>query len=109
MRRVLTTLIFATALGSACYLGGGDDNGQPDGGNMDSGVVPFQADSPFVYVAKVKNIMTGLAPTQAEVDSVANAPDQPSKQAALVTLIDQWMLLPQYTATMMNFFELRCV
>jgi len=106
MRRVLTTLIFATALGSACYLGGGDDNGQPDSGNTDGGVVPFQADSPFVYVTKVKNIMTGLAPTQAEVDSVANAPDQPSNQAALVTLIDQWMLLPQYQATMMNFFEL---
>ncbi len=107
MRRVLTTFVLATALGSACYLGGGDDNnGQPDGGNPDSGVVPFQADSPFVYVAKVKNILTGLAPTQAEVDSVVNAPDQPSKQAALVALIDQWMLLPQYTATMMSFFEL---
>ncbi len=105
MRRALTTFLAAGALGTACYLGGGDDNGLTDAGG-DSGVLPFQADTPFVYVAKVKNILTGLAPLQSEVDLVANAPDDASKQAALVTLIDQWMALPQYTSTMMTFFQL---
>jgi hypothetical protein len=96
----------ATALASACFLGGTpaaqNDAGSPDA----STVLPFQADSPFVYVAKVKNIMTGLAPTQAEVDSVANAGDQAAQQAALVTLIDTWMTRPEYTGKMLTFFEL---
>ncbi len=74
----------------------------PDGG----GVLPFQADSPFVYVDKVKNILTGLPATQAEVDGVANAGDATAQQAALVALIDTWMARPEYTQKMMTFFEL---
>jgi hypothetical protein len=108
MRRRLKTFVIVAGLGSACYLGGGDDQGQPDsgGGGPDSGVVPFQADTPYVYVAKVKNILTGLAPLQSEVDAVLNAPDQPSKQAVLVGLIDQWMMTTQYQSKMLRFFQL---
>ncbi len=91
------------ALASACFTGNGTST---DGGADGSTVLPFQADSPFVYVAKVKNILTGLAPTQAEVDSVVNAQGDAAKQAALVTLIDQWMQRPEYQGKMMTFFEL---
>ncbi|HEY1954346.1 MAG TPA: hypothetical protein VGH28_02010 [Polyangiaceae bacterium] len=106
--RILRLGLLPLALGTACFLGGnpsaGPDSGvpTPDGG----GVLPFQADSPFVYVSKVKNILTGLAASQQEVDSVANAPDDASKQAALVALIDQWMTTPEYASKMQTFFEL---
>ncbi len=118
MNRVLMTVAVPLALGTACFLGG-DDNSNPDGGGGPDGggptILPFQADSPFTYVAKVKNIMTGLAPTQAEVDSVANAGDDDAKQAALVALIDTWMTdttaangdpKDKFEAKMMTFFEL---
>jgi len=98
------TVVLCT-VGSACFLGGNpsqQDAGLPDG----STVLPFQADTPFTYVAKTKNILTGLAPTQQEVDTVANAGDQAAQQAALVGLIDQWMQTPEYTSKMLTFFEL---
>ena len=105
--RLLRLGLLPLALGTACFLGGNPsqtDGGPPpvDGG----GVLPFQADSPFVYVGKVKNILTGLPASQAEVDSVVNAPDDASKKAALVALIDQWMALPEYTSKMQTFFQL---
>lgn len=107
MRRHLMTVMVPIALGTACFIGGSNPGGNdagptPDGG----GVLPFQADSPFVYVDKVKNILTGLPATQAEVDGVANAGDASAQQAALVKLIDQWMATPQYTQKMTTFFEL---
>jgi hypothetical protein len=62
--------------------------------------VPFSATSPFIYVAKVKNILVGLPPTDDEVAQVqANA-------AALKTLIQGWMKLPSYEQKMRRFFEL---
>jgi len=61
---------------------------------------PFTPNSPAVYVAKVKNILVGLAPTDAEIQAVTADPN------ALTGLIDQWMQLPQYDAKMMVFFEL---
>lgn len=107
LRHHLMTIMVPVALGTACFIGG-NPQGNPDSGvNPDgSTVLPFQADSPFVYVDKVKNILTGLAATQAEVDSVVNAGDDAAKQAALVTLIDTWMTYPQYAKKMTTFFEL---
>jgi hypothetical protein len=75
---------------------GGDDGGTAEGG----GVLPFQADPATVYVAKVKNVLVGLPPTDAEITAVQNDPTQ------LAGLVDQWMQLPQYTQKMMRFFEL---
>ena len=67
-------------------------------------VLPFQADPPSVYVAKVKNILVGMPPTDAEVKAVEADPTQ------LKTLIDGWMTSaeyqPLYTQKMMTFFEL---
>ncbi len=60
----------------------------------------FQPASPRTYVAKVKNILVGLAPTDTELQAVERDP------AALGGLVDGWMTLPQYSQKMMHFFEL---
>lgn len=60
----------------------------------------FEGESPTVYVAKVKNILVGLAPTDAEVAAVQADP------TALPGLIDTWMQTPEYQHKMMVFFEL---
>jgi hypothetical protein len=62
--------------------------------------VPFDPNPPSVYVAKVKNILVGLPPTDAEIAAVNADP------TALGGLIDGWMQLPQYNDKMMVFFEL---
>ncbi len=62
--------------------------------------LPFQADSPSVYVAKVKNVLVGLPPSVAEIAAVEADP------TALGTLVDGWMNLPEYDAKMLRFFEL---
>src|SRR2546423_941011 len=62
--------------------------------------VPFSPDSPTVYVAKVKNILVGLPPTDAEIAAVTADPN------ALGGLIDGWMQLKQYDDKMTVFFEL---
>lgn len=60
----------------------------------------FVADPPSVYVAKVKNILVGLPPSDAEMAQVTADPK------ALGDLIDGWMKLPEYQQKMMVFFEL---
>jgi hypothetical protein len=57
-------------------------------------------DPPSVYIAKVKNVLVGLPPTDAELKAVEADPSQ------LKGLIDGWMLLPQYNQKMLRFFEL---
>src|ERR1041384_3546558 len=95
------TTVRRSALGvafmaAAAWAGCGNDTsgGDDDGGN------PFVPDPPSVYVAKVKNILVGLPPTD---DEIAQVTADPSK---LGGLIDGWMLLPQYQQKMMVFFEL---
>ena len=94
-------------------IGGGRGNGAgsssgrgaADGGSADTpggtGGAPAAAFEPFsvpAYVTKVKTLLTGLAPTQAEIDAVrANA-------GSLSGLVTTWMQLPQYTAKMELFF-----
>jgi hypothetical protein len=107
IRHHLMTVMVPVALGTACFIGGNTPDNPDSGTNPDgSTVLPFQADTPFVYVDKVKNILTGLPATQVEIDKVVNAGDQNAQQAALVQLIDTWMTYPQYTQKMMTFFEL---
>jgi hypothetical protein len=73
----------------------------PDAGAPEAGAAPtFQADLPTVYVAKVKNLLVGLPPTDAEVTAVTADPTQ------LKTLVQGWMQLPQYAQKMRRFFEL---
>jgi hypothetical protein len=66
-------------------------------GEIDDHYVP---DSPAVYVAKVKNILVGMPPTDAEVAAVIADP------TALNGLVSTWMATPQYQQKMMVFFEL---
>ena len=62
--------------------------------------VPFAAASPASYVAKVKNILVGLPPTDDEVKSVTADP------TTFKTLVQGWMMLPGYATKMKRFFEL---
>jgi hypothetical protein len=61
---------------------------------------PFQADLPFTYVAKVKNLLLGLPPTDDEVRQVVADP------GALPGLIDGWMMRPEYAEKLLRFFQL---
>ncbi len=58
------------------------------------------ADPPSTYVAKVKQVLVGQAPTDAELTAVMNDPNQ------LGALVDGWMMLPQYETKMQRFFQL---
>lgn len=62
--------------------------------------MPFRSDPPSVYVAKVKNILVGLPPTDEEVKQVQADPSQ------LAALIAGWQQQPEYATKMLRFFEL---
>ncbi len=59
---------------------------------------PFESVGPYTYVGKVKSLLTGLPPTDAEVQAVA------ADQTALRGLIDEWMKTPQFRTRMLAFF-----
>ena len=61
-------------------------------------MIPFEPFAVPAYVTKVKTLLTGIAPTQSEIDAVTADP------TALGGLVDTWMKLPQYTAKMELFF-----
>ena len=89
--------------GSGGSSGGGSSGTSADGGAATSGgdaSVPFTAALPASYVAKVKNILVGLPPTDDEVKAVTADPTQ------LKALVQGWMKLPGYTTKMKRFFEL---
>jgi hypothetical protein len=104
--RLFVSALAASALVSAgaCRGGGGGgaassvEAGAPDA-EVEAGL-GFQADPATVYVAKVKSILVGLPPTDAEIDAVAGDPTQ------IGPLIDGWMQLPQYAQKMLRFFQL---
>ena len=94
----------AVATASACSTGPSASpafttplSEQPDASTAPK---PFVAVSPASYVAKVKNVLLGLPPTDDEVKRVTADP------TALAGLIDGWMGLPQYQEKMKTFFEL---
>src|SRR5882672_7094728 len=45
-----------------------------DAGQGSVPVLPFAADSPAVYLAKIKNVLLGLAPTDDEITRVTGDP-----------------------------------
>ncbi len=92
----LRALVLPAALAGAVACSGAS---APSAGSADAGP-PFQADAPGAYVAKVKNILVGLPPTDAEVQAVEADPTQ------LGALVDGWMQLPEYDRKMLRFFEL---
>jgi hypothetical protein len=95
----------AATSGTSSGSSSSGSSGTASGSSSSSGTpIPFQADPPYVYVAKVKNILTGMPPTDAEVQAVTADPTQ------LGALIDTWMTdpayAPLYQAKMRVFFEL---
>jgi len=88
------------ALGAALVVG---CNGQFDVGAP--GATPqappgpnYQAVPAWVAAGKVKNLLTGLPPTDAEIAAVTADP------SALKGLVATWIATPQYTAKLQNFF-----
>jgi len=90
----------ASAVASAVACSSGPSSPPAASGDDGGSAMPFQADPPSVYVAKVKNVLVGLPPTDAEVQAVEKDPTQ------LGGLVDGWMKLPEYSQKMMRFFEL---
>ncbi len=85
---------------------GGPVSAEGGASNEDAGSVyapptaaPYEPVTPASYVPKVKNLLTGLAATDAEVKAVAADP------TALRGLIDQWMALPTFQGRMLDFFR----
>jgi hypothetical protein len=64
------------------------------------GAPAFEPTPPSTYVAKIKNVLVGLPPSDDEVTAVEADPTQ------LGPLIDTWMTLPEYSQKMLVFFEL---
>jgi hypothetical protein len=78
----------------------GDASCLGDGGCGPLSPPPFSAVSPATYLAKVKNLLVGLAPSDEEVSALT------SDASALRGLIGGWQKLPQYQQKMQRFFEL---
>jgi len=98
-----TAAMLSTAAGCSSHGSAPSSMGTPDGGMMPMPPTPpppFQADPPTVYVAKVKNVLLGLPPTDDEVKQVTADPTQ------LRTLIGDWIQQPAYGDKMKRFFEL---
>jgi hypothetical protein len=109
--RFLTLSVLATfaasalASAAACNTGSPADPGSTYSATSTTGSGPtFIPSTPYVYVAKVKNVLVGLPPTDAEVKQVVNDP------SSLQTLIGTWMTSPEfaplYQNKMQRFFEL---
>jgi hypothetical protein len=89
--------------GAGAGAGGAPNVGSPDAGqsvDATDAAPTFVAALPVTYVAKVKNLLVGLPPTDDEIKTVTADPTQ------LKTLAQGWMKLPAYTAKMQRFFEL---
>lgn len=83
--------------GGSGTTGAGAAYGTADGGAGNGGgfTTPL---STFAALRKIKNVLTGLPPTDAEVAADTDA-------TALQTLINSWMALPQYQDKMILFFS----
>ena len=100
MPRSAVSLAFAVLVAAACSSGSRSGGGASTTAPGSDAAIAFDADPPRVYVAKVKNILVGLPPTDAEVKAVEADATQ------LKALIKGWMALPEYQTKMLRFFEL---
>jgi hypothetical protein len=104
IRRIRRTLLGTFALGMTLGV-----SCEPTQGTQDSVSLPpvetvelpptFESVGPESYVSKVKNLLTGLGPTDAELQAVR------ADEQALTGLIDEWMKTPQFQARMLRFFS----
>ena len=104
IRRIRRTLLGTFALGLTLGV-----SCEPTQGTQDSVSLPpvetvelpptFESVGPESYVSKVKNLLTGLGPTDAELQAVR------ADEQALTGLIDEWMKTPQFQARTLRFFS----
>jgi hypothetical protein len=78
--------------------GGSSGTAGGTGSNGTTPPPPFSAVQSYSYVRKVKDLLTGLAPTAAEVAAATDA-------GQLATLIDGWIATPQFQDKMLVFFR----
>jgi len=81
-------------------ISGACSSGTPKAAHGSSSNPRFEAVSPRVYVAKVKNVLLGLAPTESEIASVE------ADHAAFPALVASWQDTPEYRKKMLRFLEL---
>ncbi len=87
--------------GTGAGPGGGGNAGNGQAGNSGGGGSSGGFTTPlstYSSLRKIKNVLTGLAPTDAEVAAATDA-------SALKTLIDTWMGTPQFQDKMILFFQ----
>ncbi len=82
---------------AASGTGAGAQAGNAGSGGVTGG---FEALTPAVYLAKIKGLLTGLVPTEAEVAMISADPSQ------LKALITSWQSTPEYAARMVDFFTM---
>ena len=101
MRTASSAALLLGALVCAAACGVGNPGApQTAPATVNGAAVPFTPDPPGVYVAKVKDVLVGLPPTD---DEVAQVTADPTKLRDLIT---GWMQLPEYSVKMARFFEL---
>ena len=101
MRATWAAPMWALMAAGGCGGSGGGHGSPPTSDPPDAATaMPFQADLPFTYVAKVKNLLVGLPPSNDEIQQVIADP------GALPSLIDGWMQRPEYREKTKRFFEL---
>lgn len=91
-RAPLSVGLLASTLAVACS----SDNQTPPAPDM---AQAFNPNAPSAYTAKVKNLLTGQAPSDAELMMVSKDP------TALKGLIDTWMAQPEFSGKMFSFFQ----
>ena len=73
--------------------------GSPDAG-VDPTPAPFEPLPPYVYGAKVKQVLTGLPLSGDELTQISSG-----GRAALASLVDAWMKLPEYHTRILGFLR----
>jgi hypothetical protein len=84
--------------GSGSGVGQGSGDGGATSSSGGTAPPPFDAVQSASYVRKVKNLLTGLAPTAAEVAAATDS-------TALASLVDGWIATPQFQDKMIGFFR----
>lgn len=106
--RVPLGSVAVVALLGAVHCGSGEDadgarsrgaNDSADAGEAAPGLLPFEPVPAESYVAKVKNLLTGLPPTDAELAAVQADP------SALSGLVDGWLTRPEADVKLVQFFS----
>jgi hypothetical protein len=86
--------------GGSSGTGGGSSGAGGGSSGTGGGGSAFVPDQPFTYLAKIKNVLIGLPPTDAELTSINSDPTQ------LGNMVTSWMAQPEYSYKMRRFFEL---